>query len=60
MSKQDTHITRARKRMARAITARMEAETVRQERRRASAARGAVMRYKESLYLAEMAEMAEA
>lgn len=54
MATTDRTITRARKRMAHAVARHAEAETARQERKRASEARGAVMRYRESLYLAEL------
>lgn len=54
MSRAAATITRARKRMAHCIAKHGEAETLRQERQRASAARGAVMRYREALHLAEL------
>lgn len=54
----DSTLTRTRKRMAYRVARHAEAETVRQERKRASEARGAVLRYREALYLAEMADLA--
>lgn len=59
MPKEQTLIRRARRTMAHAIARHAEAETLRQERKRAGQERGARRRYRETLYLADMADLAD-